>query len=30
LTAPMAGSVLAVIHFNYLLKKWKIYLQLLQ
>lgn len=30
LTAPMAGSVMAVIHFNYLLKKWKIYLQLLQ
>ena len=30
LTAPMAGSALAVIHFNYLIKKWKIYLQLLQ
>jgi hypothetical protein len=30
LTAPVAGSVLAVIHFNFILKKWKIYLKLLQ
>jgi glycerol uptake facilitator-like aquaporin len=25
LTAPIIGSVLAVITFNYILKKWKIY-----